>query len=251
MTYLAVLWIEFIPVLAEKFKHKIKLLDFLDRGLDKTIWFFTILGVVLSCMHQSSLGTLMVLAPTKVHELWYTPLLPLLFLTSAISVGYPMVIFETTLATKSLRLDPEMKILEPLSRFVILTLGIYLALRIGDLLYRGAFIHAFDGSAQSWFFLVEILLGGILPWLMLLSTSIRRSRGGLFTAASMIVGGVLLNRINVFIVSYDPPVSASSYYPSLLEFMVTAGCVATIMFLYRVFVTFFPVISAKKLEVKS
>jgi Ni/Fe-hydrogenase subunit HybB-like protein len=251
MTYLAVLWIEFIPVLAEKFKYKIKLLDFLDRGLDKTIWFFTILGVVLSCMHQSSLGTLMVLAPTKVHELWYTPLLPLLFLTSAVSVGYPMVIFETTLATKSLRLDPEMKILEPLSRFVILTLGIYLALRIGDLLYRGAFIHAFDGSAQSWFFLVEILLGGILPWLMLLSTSIRRSRGGLFTAASMIVGGVLLNRINVFIVSYDPPVSASSYYPSLLEFMVTAGCVATIMFLYRVFVTFFPVISAKKLEVKS
>jgi Ni/Fe-hydrogenase subunit HybB-like protein len=67
----------------------------------------------------------------------------------------------------------------------------------------------------------------------------------------MIVGGVLLNRINVFIVSYDPPVSASSYYPSVIEIMVTAGCVATIMFLYRVFVTFFPVINAKKLEVKS
>jgi Ni/Fe-hydrogenase subunit HybB-like protein len=251
MIYLAVLWIEFIPVLAEKFKHKIKLLDFLDRGLDKTIWFFTILGVVLSCMHQSSLGTLMVIAPTKVHELWYTPLLPLLFLTSAVSVGYPMVIFETTLATKSLRLDPEMKILRPLSRFVIITLGLYLVLRIGDLLYRGALVQVFDGSVQSWFFLVEIVLGGILPWFMLLSTSIRRSRGGLFAAAAMIVGGVLLNRINVFIVSYDPPVSASSYYPSVIEIMVTAGCVATIMFLYRVFVTFFPVINAKKLEVKS
>jgi Ni/Fe-hydrogenase subunit HybB-like protein len=250
MTYLAVLWIEFIPVLAERFKHKIGLLAVLDRGLDKTIWIFTILGVVLSCMHQSSLGTLMLIAPTKVHELWYTPLLPLLFLTSAIAVGYPMVIFETTVATTSLRLKSEMRILEPLSRFVIITLGLYLALKLGDLAYRGAFHLILEGTAASWFFLTELAVGGILPWLMLLSPAVRRSRRGLFAAASMIVGGVLLNRINVFIVAYNAQLHGTSYTPSLLEFVVTAGCIATIMFLYRLFVTYLPVIHAQKLEVK-
>ena len=251
MTYLAVLWIEFIPVLAERFKHKLRFLAALDRGLGKTMWVFTILGVVLSCMHQSSLGTLMVIAPTKVHELWYTPMLPLLFLTSAVAVGYPMVIFETTLATSSLKLDSEMKILEPLSRFVVYTLGLYLVLKVGDLMYRGAYTHLFEGSVESIFFIVELGIGVVLPWLMLLSKTVRRSRRALFAAATMIVFGVLLNRINVFIVAYSSPVSASSYFPSLPEIMITAGFIAAIMFLYRLFVTYLPVLSAKKLEVES
>jgi Ni/Fe-hydrogenase subunit HybB-like protein len=78
--YLHVLYIEFIPVVAERFGDKIPILGTLNRGLDKVMWFFIIAGVVLSCMHQSGLGSLMLIAPTKVHPLWYTPILPLLFL---------------------------------------------------------------------------------------------------------------------------------------------------------------------------
>jgi vacuolar-type H+-ATPase subunit I/STV1 len=89
------------------------LLHLADSILPKIMWVFIIAGVVLSCMHQSSLGSLMLIAPTKLHPLWYTPMLPLLFLTSAIAVGYPMVVFEATLATTSLKLDAEMKILTP------------------------------------------------------------------------------------------------------------------------------------------
>lgn len=251
MTYLAVLWIEFIPAIAQRFKHKLRFLGALNRGLGKTMWVFTLLGVVLSCMHLSSLGTLMVIAPTKVHELWYTPMLPLLFLTSAVAVGYPMVIFETTLATSSLKLESEMKILESLSRFVVYTLGLYLVLKVGDLIYRGAYTHIFEGSGESIFFIVEMGIGIVLPWLMLLSKAVRRSRRALFAAATMIVFGVLLNRINVFIVAYSSPVSGSSYFPSLLEIMITAGFIAAIMFLYRLFVTYLPVLSAKKLEVEA
>jgi Ni/Fe-hydrogenase subunit HybB-like protein len=200
-------------------------------------------------MHQSSLGTLLVIAPTKVSPLWHTPLMPLLFLTSAFAVGYPMVVVETTIATSSLKLDSEMNVLGPLSRITILLLGIYMAIKVGDLIARGAYVTLLDGSAQSNSFLVEVVLGVIVPWVMLLFPAVRRSRKLLFSAAFMIVAGVMLNRFNVFVVSFKAPYASHPYYPAIGEVLVTAGAVATIFFLYRVFVTFFPVLSAQKQEV--
>jgi Ni/Fe-hydrogenase subunit HybB-like protein len=251
MAYLTVLYIEFFPVVAEQFGKRFKLLASLDRMLAPVMWVFIILGVVLSCMHQSSLGTLMLLAPTKVHPLWYTPLLPLLFLLSAFSVGYPMVIFETGLATKSLKLESEMEILGPLSRWTILTLGTYMAVKIGDMIVRGTYVYLLDGTAQSNAFIIEVLFGVIVPWLMLLSPRVRNSRGLLFSAATMIVLGVLINRINVFTVAYTAPVTHTSYFPSVPEIAITVGLIATLMFLYRIVVTWLPVIGAQKREVKS
>ncbi|WFS63326.1 Ni/Fe-hydrogenase cytochrome b subunit [Pseudodesulfovibrio thermohalotolerans] len=249
MVYVSVLWIEFIPVLAERLGSRIKLLAVLNRLLDKTMWVFIILGVVLSCMHQSSLGTLLVIAPTKVSPLWYTPYLPLLFLTSAFAVGYPMVIVETTIATSSLKLESEMNVLSPLSRITILLLGVYMFLKIGDLVVRGAYTTLLDGSAQSNSFLVEVALGVVLPWLMLLFPAVRRSRRLLFTAALLIVSGVMLNRFNVFVVSFKAPYANYPYYPAIGEILVTVGAVATIFFLYRLIVTWFPVLSAQRQEV--
>ncbi|MBU1248656.1 MAG: Ni/Fe-hydrogenase cytochrome b subunit [Proteobacteria bacterium] len=246
MTYVAVLWIEFIPVLAEKLGGKIPLLAFLDRILDQTMWVFIILGVVLSCMHQSSLGTLLVIAPTKMSALWYTPLQPLLFLTSAFAVGYPMVVVETTIATSSLRLESEMEILAPLSRITVLLLGIYMIIKLGDLVYREAYVTLLDGSAQSNSFLVEVGLGVVLPWLMLLFRKVRETRRLLFIAGLLVVAGVMLNRFNVFVVSFHAPYATTPYYPAIGEILVTVGAVATIFFLYRVFVTHFPVLSARR-----
>lgn len=248
MTYLSVLWIEMIPILAERFGARFPFLAGLNRGLSAFMWVFIILGVVLSCMHQSSLGTLMVIAPTKVHPLWYTPFLPLLFLLSAFAVGYPMVIVETNLATSSLRLNSEMEVLAPLSRFTIATLGLYLALKLWDVLNRGVLGLAFDGSAQGNSYLIELGLGAILPWVLLLFPTVRRSRRGLFCTALLIVGGVLLNRVNVFLVSYKPQTQTIPYHPAFTEILVTAGAVATIMFLYRAFVSWTPVLSAPKQE---
>jgi len=248
MTYLTVLWIEMVPILAERFGGKIAVLAWLNKKLDRLMWVFIILGVVLSCMHQSSLGTLMVIAPTKVHPLWYTPFLPLLFLLSAFAVGYPMVIVETTLATASLRLDGEMDVLGPLSRFTRFTLGAYLLVKFGDLFSRGVVGLAFDGSAAANSFLVETGLGAILPFLLLQFQAVRNCRRGLFVTALLIVGGVVLNRFNVFVVAYSPQTSTQSYYPAIGEILVTLGAAATIMFLYRVFVTIAPVLAARKLE---
>jgi len=265
MLYLNVLYIEFIPIVVERFKGRVDLpgplsalnrpidalLGLADRILPRIMWVFLIAGVVLSCMHQSSLGSLMLVAPTKVHPLWYTPILPLLFLTSAIAVGYPMVVFETTLATSSLKLDGEMRVLGPLTRFTIYLLGLYMALKIGDMVVRGTYVYLLDGTARTNAFLAEMLLGVVVPWLMLLSDHVRRSRRALFIACALIVGGVLLNRVNVFVVSYQPPVSEASYFPAIGEILITTGLIAALMFLYRLLVTHLPVLSAPAREVSS
>jgi Ni/Fe-hydrogenase subunit HybB-like protein len=106
-----------------------------------------------------------------------------------------------------------------------------------------------DGSAQSNAFLVEVGLGVVLPWIMLLFPAVRRSRRWLFIAALLIVSGVMLNRFNVFVVSFKAPYATHPYYPAIGEILVTAGAAATIFFLYRLIVTWFPVLSARPEEV--
>lgn len=260
MAYLTVLYLEFLPIVCERFIGRVnlpgplarfneladRLLRFADRKVAKIMFLLVIAGVVLSCMHQSSLGTLMVIAPYKVHALWYTPIMPLLFLLSAISVGYPMVVVESMLASRSYGRKPEMEILAPLSRFVVFFLGIYIVAKITDLLVRGAQSHLFEGSFESNMFLVEMGLGALLPLAMLLSKRVRQSPALLFTACALVVGGVMLNRINVFVVAYNPPYSTGRYVPSVFEILVTVGMIAALAFVYRVAVTIFPVLPAEE-----
>jgi len=264
MFYLTVLYIEFIPVVAEQFKDRINLpglfsklntpisslLKFADAILGKLMWIFIIAGVVLSCMHQSSLGSLMLIAPTKLHPLWYTPILPLLFLISAFAVGYPMVVFETTIVSSSLNRNSEMKILTHSTRITIGLLGIYLAFKIGDIYVRDTWKYLLDGTFQTNSFLAEIVLGAIVPWLMLLSGKVRRSRKGIFTASALIIGGVVLNRINVFLVGYTPSVTGTRYFPAPGEIFITLGLIAALMFIYRFLITYLPVLSGPE-EVSS
>jgi Ni/Fe-hydrogenase subunit HybB-like protein len=160
-----------------------------------------------------------------------------------------MVVVETTIATSSLKLESEMEILTPLSRATAALLGLYMVIKLGDLIVRGAYRTLLDGSGQSMSFLVEVVFGVVVPWLMLLSSTVRRSHRWLFVASLMIVLGVLLNRINAFVVAFTPPYAETPYYPAVGELLVTAGAVSTIFFLYRVFVTVFPVLSAREQEV--
>ncbi|OQY17861.1 MAG: Ni/Fe-hydrogenase cytochrome b subunit [Desulfobacteraceae bacterium 4572_35.1] len=264
MIYLNVLYVEFLPIVIEQFEGRVALpgflaglnlpveffLRFADKVLNKTMWVFIISGVVLSCMHQSSLGSLMLIAPTKLHPLWFTPVLPLLFLTSALAVGYPMVVVESTLVSSSLNTDNEMAVLAPLSRIAIGLLGFYLVLKIGDLLLRGSWIYLFDGTFQTNSFLVEVGLGVITPLWMLWSPRRRQSQRYLFIAAALIVGGVVLNRVNVFIIGFTPPVTQDHYTPALGELLVTFGLIATLMFIYRVLVTYLPILSQSRGDIK-
>ena len=257
MIYMSVLYIEFLPIVTERFIGKVKLPGFLsvlnrivdkvlrllDRGLSKTMFVFIIAGVVLSTLHQSSLGTLMVIAGPKMHPLWQTPVLPLLFLLSAIAVGFPMVIFESLIASRSLKLKPEMHILSRLGSMIAPILGIYLAFKIGDMFIRETFVYLTEFNTASIMFTIEVLFGVVIPLRMFLSPKVLKSPPLLFTASALVVLGVLLNRINNFIVAYNPPYATGSYFPSFGEISVTIGFAALLMLAYRFIVLNFPVIS--------
>ncbi len=261
MIYLTVLYIEFLPIVAERFKGRVNLpgplchlngliesfLSVADRTLGRFISVFIIAGVVLSCLHQSSLGTLMLIAPTKIHPLWYTSISPLLFLLSAIAVGFPMVIFESLLASKSFKLKPETPVLSSLARYVPILLGVYLAIKLVDLTIRDAWPYLWEGSVQSVMWMIEIGGGIVLPIILLLQERVRRSVTGLLTAATLvIVLGVALNRINVFLVAYTPLYPTGPYFPSVFEIMVTVGLISALVLVYRFLVMHLPIIAGEK-----
>lgn len=257
MAYMTVLYIEFLPIVTERFLNRVNfkgilgrlnnplnaLLKKLDHGLSKTMFIFIILGVVLSCLHQSSLGTLMIIAGSKIHPLWQTPILPLLFLLSAIALGFPMVIFESILSARSFGLEPEMEVLSKLARYIGPILGIYVAFKIGDMVVRGTYIYLTEFTTQSVMFVVELVVGFIIPLRMLFTRKVMNSPGLLFLASFLVIIGVLLNRINNFIIAYTPLYPIKQYFPSFGELSVTIGFLAMEVLLFRFFVKNFPIIS--------
>ncbi len=257
MVYLTVLYIEFLPIVVERFGGRVNLpgplkvfnklidswLSICHRFLGRFISLFIIAGVVLSCLHQSSLGTLMVIAPTKMHPLWYSPISPLMFLMSAIAVGFPMVIFESLIASRSFKLKPETKILSSIATYTPILFGAYLAVKIGDLTIREVWPLVFDGSFQAMMYIIEIVLGVITPIILLSQAKIRNSVAGLFTSASLVIFGVMFNRINVFLTAYKPLYPEGAYFPSMFEIFVTVGLICALVLVYRFIVLNLPVIA--------
>jgi Ni/Fe-hydrogenase subunit HybB-like protein len=272
MCYLTVLYLEFVPILVEGLKGKLRLpapldrlrgpvesllklgwvqriVELADRFFGKIMFLLVIAGVVLSCMHQSSLGALMAIAPYKVHPLWYSPIMTLLFLMSAIAVGYPMVIFESVWASRAFGRKPEMEILTPLAKLIPFFIGAYIVAKISDLVIRDAYTYLFDGSFQSMMFILEFGFGVLLPFFLLLSERVRRSPTGLFVCAALyVILGVLLNRINVFVVAYKPLYAEGPYVPSIGEVAVTVAMISALILCYRVIVSILPVLPAPEGE---
>jgi len=256
MIYLTVLYIEFLPIVVERFRGRVNwprplawanrptegLLRVLGATLDRVMTFFIIAGVVLSCAHQSSLGTLMVIAPTKLHPLWHSTVLPLQFLLSAFAVGLAMVIFESYLAARSLKHPFDLKVMSPLARLIPFLLTIYLAAKLIDMVNRSTYRYLDDLSLLSVSWLVEVVGGVMLPAVILMSHRLRRRAGWLFGASAMIVGGVALNRLNVFVIGYRPPYADYAYVPAWTEVLITVGLISMLVLLYRLFVFVFPVL---------
>lgn len=249
MCYLTVLYVEFLPIVCERFEHDsrrprlARMCRKLHARLDRTMFLFILAGVVLSCLHQSSLGTLMVIAPSKMHPLWYTPASPLLFLLSAIAVGFPMVIAESLYASWSLGTRPETELLRRLARPASVLLGLYLAVKLGDLVIRDAHRHLLEASWPTLLFSVEMVVGVAVPLIVFARCDDATPRWQLFGAALMVILGVALNRVDVFLVAYRPPYATVGYFPSAMEFAVTAGLIALLILCYRLLVTYLPVIS--------
>jgi len=199
-----------------------------------------LLGVTLSHLHQSSLGTLMTLIPHKINVLWWSDQLPLLFLFSAMMAGPALAILEYLAAARWLGFEPRMDMLASLARIEAWIVGLFLAFQVGDLVARGA-VDAM--LSWSWFALslwVEVGLGLLLPLVLLILPEVRQSRGGLATACSLIVAGVLLHRLNVTVIGLRVR-HWETYYPSLGEIGITLGITAGAIFVFGVLARILPI----------
>lgn len=220
MTYTTVLALEFAGFFFEKMRWT-KLVKIQHALIIPLV----ILGVILSTMHQSSLGSLFLIFPDKVHPLWYTPLLPLFFYISCIAVGISMVIFESFLSSRAFGKALEFDILDRLARVLAVILAFFFLFKIEDLIRHGAFMAMFEGSYESWLFLAEILLGVLLPSVLLFIPKVRHNPTGMFTAVSFAVFGFFFGRLNVTITSMEG-VAKAIYTPAWTEWMITVFLVA-------------------------
>ena len=231
--YIAVLWIEFSPAFIEaKTGTKSK--------INKILIFFIALGILLPTMHQSSLGSVMILAGNKLSQLWWTPALPLIFLISAITMGYTVVVFESTLSAMGLNRPLETDILAKLSKVIPALLVVFLVVRFGDLLMRGQLGLAFTGDLQGNMFLLENALH-ILPLLILATATNRKNAKMLFLSACCLMLGGLLFRFNTYLVGFDPG-DGWHYFPAIGEQFITYSIIAAEILLYMLFVKKLPVL---------
>ncbi|MCX7946377.1 MAG: Ni/Fe-hydrogenase cytochrome b subunit [Hydrogenophilus sp.] len=240
--YIIVMWLEFAPTFFEKFG-----LTEAKRRLSKVMFLLVALGILLPMMHQSSLGTLLVVAGEQIHPLWQTPLLPALYLLTAIAMGYAVVLFESCLASAGYRRSIELHLLTPLAKVMLGVLLAYLIVRVGDVLVRGALPLAFSLSLEAFFFWLEMALF-LLPFFLIGTEEQRRHPARLFLGGIALLLAASLLRLNSFLIAYQTVIGVDTvgvnyrYFPSLAEIMVTVGMFAIEVLGYIIITRRFPVL---------
>jgi len=237
LLYTVVLALEFSPNIFERFSMKVPL-----RWIRAIQIPLIIFGIILSTLHQSSLGSVLLMMPDKIHPLWFSPVLPILFFLSAVMVGVAMTIFEVSLGSRAVGGMADLKILSGLGRAMIYLLGLYLAARLGELLVAGEFGLIFASGPYSLLFLLEMGAGVILPLIFFSLSRVRQSRRALFWSALMVVLGLILNRFNVSLFALTPR-AGTSYFPHPLEFAISISIVAAGVLAYLMACHYLPVIS--------
>lgn len=235
VAYTTVLLLEFSPLVLTKLGWTTPV-----RRINAVYMFIVITGVALSSLHQSSLGTLLLLLPTKVDPLWHSELLPVFFLFSAIMAGPAVMLVEHTLATHFLKLEPRMDVLRGLGRGLTVLVAVYLALRLGDVLYRGVGNLALSFGFEARWFWLEIVVGLLAPLALLLTPDIDQRKGRLGMAGALVVIGVLLNRLNAAVVTMKVH-SWESYRPAITEVLISVGALAGMVIAYVYLVRWLPI----------
>jgi len=212
----------------------------LKPRLDKVLIFIIVLGITLPTMHQSSLGSLLLIASTKLHPLWHTGFLPLLFLINCMYIGYSIAILESVISCYAFKRPYETKELSGLAKIIPWLTVIWLSVVIGDLAWRGQLGKMLSFDFYSRFFLLEFCLIAAGSFL-LFSSRRRESIRWLFVSAALIVVGGALYRFNVYLIGFNPG-KGWRYFPALAELMITVGIVAFEILGYQVIVKILPVL---------
>lgn len=258
MLYFTITAVELAPVVFEKLKAE-KAAKFLHRIAFGAV----VVGISLSSLHHSSLGSLFLVTPQRLHPLWYTPLLPLLFILSAMGAGMmfivlvrilhahwydPEVVFgpprleqEVCLIRSEVKgeappariLGPAMPRLAGLASIATGILFLYGLLQVVALSTGGGWKALMAGTWESWLYAGEILLSTILPIVLVWAPGTRKSPVALGVAAFSASLGLALNRMDVGIFGYFRDAGVV-YFPSVAEWAVSLGVVAAaaLVFLY-------------------
>ncbi len=235
MLYFAVLALEVAPTILERTPFQ-KAYRFLTRLALPTM----ILGIMLSTLHQSSLGSLLLIMPFRIHPLWYSHLLPELFFVSAICLGLNMVIFESSITSWLYRREPETDMLDGLARMAAWSLTASLVFRAVDLAAHHKVHLVFEGTWESNLFILEMLMSTIAPIALYAIRRVRRSPTGVWLVSSSAVLGFVLNRINA---SGLGQVWATRffYFPAWTEFAISIGIVSACGLVFFLIQEHFPV----------
>jgi Ni/Fe-hydrogenase subunit HybB-like protein len=196
---------------------------------------------MLPTMHQSGLGTLLLLSGPRLHPLWNTIMLPLLFLSSCIAMGYAVVVIESALSARMLGRRPEIEMLAGLGGAIRPVLLFYLSIRIVDLIVRKQINELFALDGFSILSLLEFgLFFGALA--LLRQERQRQDLGTLFRASMLMLLGGALYRFDVFLVAFRPGANWA-YFPSVVETLITVGLVAGEVVGYVVLINLFPILA--------
>ncbi len=230
--YLIVLFLENLPRVTERIGAQWA--QRLEHGVHRFAPAFVLVGVLLSTMHQSSLGTLYMIVGKRIDPLWYHPWLNYIYLLTAIATGLSVVILIEHVSNKVYGTPFQMRLLAPLGAAAAIFLAIALAWRIGSLWTEGSLGLIFQARSATFWWWTEMLTGYVLPLLLLARGPWRQTRGTLVTAAGAIVTGMVIMRLNVVFTAMNEAMGAN-YFPSLMEWIFTIGMTAGTLFFFAWF----------------
>jgi Ni/Fe-hydrogenase subunit HybB-like protein len=246
MAYSLVLWIELGPAFLERLQaSRASWVRQLAQAwlpvLRKALPWVAALGVMLPTMHQSGLGSLLLLSGPRLHPLWNTIMLPLLFLSSCIAMGFAMVVIESALSARMLGRRPEIGMLAGLGGAIRPVLLFYLSIRIVDLIVRDQIDELF---ALDWFSVMSLIEFGLFFGALMLLRDERKRHdlGNLFRASMVMLLGGALYRFDVFLLAFQPGPSWI-YFPSVAEILITVGLVAAEIVGYVILINLFPILA--------
>jgi Ni/Fe-hydrogenase subunit HybB-like protein len=250
MAYVVVLWIELAPAFLARWKDSgpVRLQRFAQRTipiLDRALIWVIALGMLLPTMHQSSLGTMMLLAGPRLHPLWNTPLLPLLFLLTCLAMGYAIVVFESAFSSAAFRRAPETPMLAVLQKVAVSVGIVFVTIRFIDLAVRSRLGLTMQLDLHGIIFWIETVLW-LLPAVILLASR-RVNLGNLFLGAMCIALAGGLYRFDTFLVAFQPG-AGWHYFPSIQEMFISIGLIAMELALYVALVHKFPILGGRSIE---
>jgi formate dehydrogenase iron-sulfur subunit len=208
-------------------------------------------AVTFSTMHQSSLGSLYLLMPDKLSHLWWSPILPVCYFLSSIAAGIALVVLVEMMIAKGYKRHLRMNELAALGKLDFWALLVYLAVRIGDVAFRGELGQISGPHGIS--FLFEVGVMGVLPLILLSVGKLRESPKVLGWASALVVTGVIWNRWNAVVYGMNlkgamPQLGPLHYRPSVIEWGISVGMIAATIFLFKLGVAYLPILPRETAE---